>query len=287
MSAFLEDRLPVSVRLGASWGEDFSVDITRTAGGAEYRRLIHPYPVMSTNLKYTDDIADMWDEILSLYRRVYGRYAGFRVRSFDNFSTHAGTGVPTALDHQLDLVSPGVYQLVARYGEDDTLLSIGAPKRIIYKPVSGTVEVAVAGQVSTAWTVNVTTGRVTFAANKTRPITSISAGATTTIEVGANTFADGDSVHVSGVAGMTQINGMRATVSGRTSTHITLNIDSTAFSAYTSGGVLNTRPQAGEAVTGGCEFDIPCRFDSSIDLTSMRCGFRDTGDITIVEILNP
>ena len=57
--------------------------------------------------------------------------------------------------------------------------------------------------------------------------------------------------------------------------------------SYTSGGTVNTQPQAGETVTGGCEFDIPCRFDSSIDLASVARGIRDTSDITIVEILNP
>lgn len=287
MSAFLEDRLPVCIRLGASWGEDFAVDITRTAGGSEYRKLIHPYPVMRGSIKYTRDIADMWDEILSLYRRVYGRFAGFRVRAWDNWSTNGGTSAPTALDQTLDLVSAGVYQLVARYGEGDPLLSVGAPKRIIRKPVAGTVKIAIGGQVLSAWTVDTTTGKVTFSANKTRPIIAVTKGATTVIEVGANTFANGDSVHVSGVVGMTQINGRRATVSNRTATHITLNIDSTLFSNYTSGGVINTQPQAGEVVTGGCEFDIPCRFDSSIDLASVARGIRDTSDITIVEILNP
>ena len=292
MSAFLEDRLPVCIRLGASWGEDFAVDITRTAGGSEYRKLIHPYPVMRGSIKYTRDIADMWDEILSLYRRVYGRFAGFRVRAWDNWSTNGSTGAPTAQDQTLELVSAGVYQLVVRYGEGDPLLSIGAPMRVIYKPVSGTVKVGITNALTgphtiTSFTVNTTTGKVTMAANKTRPITAITKGATTVLDVGANTFVNGDSVHVSAVDGMTQINGRRATVSNRTATQITLNIDSNAFTTYTSGGTVNTQPQAGETVTGGCEFDIPCRFDSSIDLASVARGIRDTSDITIVEILNP
>lgn len=292
MSAFLEDRLPVCIRLGASWGEDFAVDITRTAGGSEYRKLVHPYPVMTGSIKYTRDIAEMWDEIIGLYRRVYGRYAGFRVRAWDNWSTNGSNKPPTAQDQTLDLVSPGVYQLVVRYGTGDPLLPIGGPVRIIHKPVAGTVKIAIANAITgshviTSWTVDTTTGRVTLAANKTCPVTSITSGPTTTIEVGANSFVNGDSVYVSGVGGMTQINDRRATVSGRTDTHITLDINSSAFSAYTSGGVINTRPQALEAVTGGCEFDIPCRFDSSLDLASLARGIRDTSDLTIIEIINP
>ena len=61
----------------------------------------------------------------------------------------------------------------------------------------------------------------------------------------------------------------------------------TAALLKSGGGTVNTQPQAGETVTGGCEFDIPCRFDSSIDLVSVARGIRDTSDITIVEILNP
>src|SRR5690606_22126612 len=137
--AFLEDRLPVCIRLGAAWGEDFAVDITRTANGNEYRNLVHPYPVMRGRVKYTRDIDEMWDEIISSYRRVYGQYAGFRVKAWDNYTTNGFNLPPTASDHQLDEVSAGVYQLIVRYGESDPLLSIGAPKRIIYKPVSGTI----------------------------------------------------------------------------------------------------------------------------------------------------
>jgi len=290
--AFLEDRLPVCIRLGAAWGEDFAVDITRTANGQEYRRLIHPYPVLRGTIRYTRDIAEMWDEIISLYRRVYGRYAGFRVRAWDHWSTNGFNQPPTDQDHQLDEVSAGVYQLVVRYGENGTLLSIGAPKRIIHKPVAGTVKIAILNPVTgsnpiSAWTVDTTTGRVTMAANKSRAITGITKGPTTVIEVGSNTYVAGDSVHISGVSGMTQINGMRAEVLSRTATTITVDIASTLFSDWTADGNVNTVPQAGETVTGGCEFDIPCRFDSAIDLASVARGIRDTSDIEIVEILNP
>lgn len=287
MSAFLEDRLPMWMRLGASWGEDFAVEVTRTASGAEYRKLLHPYPVLSGAIRYTQDIAPIWDEVLSLYRRVYGRFAGFRVRARDNWSTNGGNKPPTAADQVLELVEPGVYQLVARYGQTDPLLDIGAPARIIHKPVAGTVLLAVGGIATSAFTVDVTTGRVTLAANKTAAVTAIAKGAATVVTVGANTFVVGESVQVSGVVGMTEINGQRAPITGRTETAITLALDSSAWSDYASGGVVNTAAQDGEVVTGGCEFDIPCRFDSAIDLTSLSVGVRDTSEIHIVEILNP
>jgi len=58
----------------------------------------------------------------------------------------------------------------------------------------------------------------------------------------ANTFIVGQSVTISGVAGMTQLNGNTYTVSAVTATTITIQVNSIAFGAYTSGGVA-TPPQ--------------------------------------------
>lgn len=54
-----------------------------------------------------------------------------------------------------------------------------------------------------------------------------------------HTFANGDKIEVSGVAGMTQLNGNTYTVANSTATTIELEgVDSTGFGAYTSGGVV-------------------------------------------------
>ena len=45
MAEFIEERLALAVRNGSSYGDDFQVEVTTTASGAEYRRLIHPFPV--------------------------------------------------------------------------------------------------------------------------------------------------------------------------------------------------------------------------------------------------
>ena len=89
-----------------------------------------------------------------------------------------------------------------------------------------------------------------------------------------NTYAVGASVHLSGVVGMTEINGLRGIVLSQTSGSITVDIDSSGFSAYSSGGVVNTRPQDGETVTGGCEFDIPAHFAAPIDVTHVTRTFE-------------
>lgn len=291
MPDFLEERLPVSVRMGASYADEYQIEITQTAGGSEYRRLVHPYPRRVFNISYVQITSDLWSQALALYHRAYGMFAGFRVKAMDDFTTNARTAAPTATDQPLAVVTDGtVYQMQVAYGTGGTPLGIGTPYRTIFKPVSGTTRVAI-GTLEQAtpamWSVSTTTGLVTFAANKTRSVTGITQAASAVVTVGAHTFVVGESVHFASVAGMTQINGLRGTISATGGTTITVSINSTAFSTYTSGGTVNTNPQSGEVVNGGCEFDIPCRFNSRIDVNAIAAGMRASGDIELIELLNP
>jgi uncharacterized protein (TIGR02217 family) len=290
MSDFLEERLPVAVRAGASYSDQYAVEITQTASGSEYRRLVHPYPVRVYTVFYTQQTASLWADILALYHRAYGMFAGFRVKALDDYTTNARTAAPTATDQTLQVITAGsVYQLQVKYGAGGTPLAIGEPVRTIFKPVSGTTKIAIGAQTQGAlmWSVSTITGRVTFAANKTRRITAIVKASAAIVTVGAHTFAVGESVYFAGVVGMTQINGLRGLITAIGTNDITVAIDSSAFTAYTSGGTVNTNPQTGEVVKGGCEFDIPCRFNSRIDVTALSPNIRESSQIEIIELLNP
>lgn len=291
MPEFLEERLPVSVRMGASYADEYQVEVTQTAGGSEYRRLVHPYPRRVFNISYVQLTTELWSQVLALYHRAYGMFAGFRVKALDDYTTNARIAAPTATDQTLAVVTAGsVYQLQVAYGTGGTPLGIGTPYRTIFKPVAGTTRVAIdtlEQAMPAMWSVSTTTGLVTFAANKTRSVTGITQAASAVVTVGAHTFVVGESVHFTGVAGMTQINGLRGTISATSGTTITVGINSTAFTAYSSGGTVNTNPQSGETVYGGCEFDIPCRFNSRIDVNAIAVGVRSSGDIELIELLNP
>lgn len=291
MPEFLEERLPIGVRNGVSFSDEYKVEITQTANGSEHRRLVHPYPMRIFNVMYTQSTSDLWSQIIALYHRAYGMYAGFRVKALDDYTTNARTAAPTATDQALGVVTSGtVYQLQVKYGTGATPLSIGLPVRTIFKPVTGTTKVSIGTlqqAETTMWSVSTITGRVTFAANKTRAITGITQAASAVVTVGAHTFVVNESVYFSGVVGMTQINGLRGTITATTGTTITVAINSTAFTAYTSGGNVNTNPQTGEVVNGGCEYDIPCRFNSRIDVTALDPGVRESSQIEILELLNP
>lgn len=290
MPEFLEERLPEEIRMGAQVRDSFEVQITRTASGAEHRRLIHSLPLRRLVINFTGLRDDIIKRVMDLYSRAHGRYAGFRVRWPDDCTTATdGRSAPTALDQDLELISAGVYQLQKAYGIGGTPGASGLPVRTLFKPVAGTVVVSIGGVIPTLGMSSVsTTGRVNFEANKTRAITAITKAVQAVISCAGHTFLAGESVHISGVVGMVEINGLRGLiVSVVAGVSITVAINTAGFTAYTSGGTANTRPQSGEAVKGGCEFDLPCRFDSDVDTTLLTRSVREIGSMEVVELLNP
>lgn len=292
MGAFIEERLDETFLVGAQSDDTYQMTVSTTVGGSRYVWLTNGKPYREFDLSYFRESPELSEQLKSLYHRTYGGYAGFRVKSWDDYTTaNDGRSAYTATDCTLDLVSDGIYQLVKEYGRDGVALSgLGRPRRRIFKPVSGQVTVSISGQTlpSGQYAVDTTTGRVTLAANKVRAITGITQAAEAVLTVGSNTFAVGESVVISAVVGMTQINNIRALVTGKpSSTEIAVAINSVAFSAYVSGGSVQTRPLAGEVVAGGCEFDIPCAFDSAFSVNALDKYNRDISGLRLVELLDP
>ena len=289
MPDFLEERLSDLVRYGASYQDDYSVTISETAGGQEYPILNHPFPRRKFDISYLLDNDKTYTELQGIYHRAHGKFAAFRVRCYDEWSSNGRVSPPTAFDQPCGLVSTGIYQLRKYYGRDKAAGATGYPYRTIHKPVAGTVLAAIgtAALAATQYSADATTGRITMAANKTSAITGITKASNAVLTVASHTVANGDSFQVSAVVGMTQINGLRATVISHTPTSITTSINSTGFSTYTSGGVFHTLPQAGEAVTAGFEFDFPVRFNTAMPIGQDFPGYRSVDSVELIERLNP
>jgi uncharacterized protein (TIGR02217 family) len=291
VGAFLEERIDTAIRIGFAAEDSYALVPSTTQGGARYVWLVNGKPYREFDISYIKARTKLFEEVSSLYHRTYGGYAGFRVRSNDDFSTaNDGISAYTATDCILDEIGAGLYQLVKEYGRGKPgLPGIGRPRRTLFKPVQGQWAIAVAGQElpDTQYSVDSTTGQVQMAANKSRAITGISQAAQAVLTVGANTFAVGESVVISDVSGMTQINELRALITARTTTTITVDINSSAFSAYVSGGTVQTNPIAGEVVTGGCEFDIPCAFDSRFSIEAFSQDHREVAGLRLIELLDP
>jgi len=71
-------------------------------------------------------------------------------------------------------------------------------------------------------------------------ITAISKASPCVVTVSSNNFAIGQVVTISGVSGMTQINGGTYTVSAISGNNVSLALNSSGFTAYVSGGTMQT-----------------------------------------------
>jgi uncharacterized protein (TIGR02217 family) len=284
---FLEEQFPLCARMGASWGDEFNVQIVTTSAGQEHRRLVHPFPVRHFTVQFTQDFETLWSDLLGLYHRAFGMLAGFRVKCLDDYTTNNNTEAPTSTDVKLKRLHAGVYQLRKLYGNGASPLPIGQPERTIFKPVAGSVVASVNGLPAPAFTVDATTGVLTFTGEKTRAITGISKAASAVVTVGTHAFVNGDVVHFQGIGGMVEMNHRYGTITSFDSTTITVNINSASFTTYTSGGTAKILPQTADVVRAGCEFDIPCRFNSRLDYSHVSLELRETSTIDLIEILTP
>ncbi len=103
----------------------------------------------------------------------------------------------------------------------------------------------------------------------------------TTTGVGVQPFQNGDWIEIDDVGGMTQINGGTYVVANATSSTFELrdmygnNIDSSGFSAYTSGG---TAARIYTVATPYAEADLPyLKYTQSADVMTLCCVNQETG----------
>lgn len=290
---FIEVTLDSPIEYGSSYRETFVVDITETSSSNEFRVLKVPIPQRYFSLSMNIDNAKFITDVMDIFQVVYGRYAGFRYKCWDDYSTHAdGHSAPTPFDHTCKLLSAGVYQLVKEYGlSKPALATIGRPKRTLFKPVTGTTRVSVAGvevvnTTAVNWTVNTTNGQVTFT-NKSVAVNGVISKASQAVIPCIATFAVGESVVITGCVGMTEINNLRAVVTAVSpGASVTVNINSTAFGTWTSGGTIATRPTGTEVVKAGCQFDYPVRFNSDMNATQEDYSNRVLDSLALKEIIS-
>lgn len=161
---FHEVNFPTSIGYGSAFGPGFDVLILQAGSGLENRILrtsdgLSRYDVGYGVRKPTD-----LQTILAFFRQRQGEFNGFRFKDLLDFSSNLSTtwnnGVaPTNLDQ---LIGTGngtlrTFQLRKDYGD----VNFPVP-RTIEKPVAGTVVIAVDGVSDTTWTLDSTTGIVTF-----------------------------------------------------------------------------------------------------------------------------
>lgn len=305
--SFIEERISEQFSFGSGVESTYKVTITETAVGNEDVKKWHPYRRLTINLNFTnrtDDFAE--DYIQDLFDRAGGIGGGFRWKNPSDYSTNGRVGTPAFNDQICTLTTGTSYQIIKWYGTQGVATS---PQSRLRKPVDDTVLVGIRDDFSNdvqivndlvsspnvvRWSVDVF-GVITFAANVERTINGITAGASTIVDLGAShgVIVD-DSLHFSSVPGMTEINGLRGTVTAVGATTATVDIDSSSFTAFSLASpnvaVVNTAPQENELVVAGCYFDVPVRFDSTSVKAFVNKNAADviaSNSVRLIELLDP
>ena len=145
-----EVRLRDDISEGAVGGDAFLTTIIATASGREQRFIRWSQARQVWNIAHGVKTLEQAEELIAFFRAREGRAHGFRFKDWSDYKV-------TTAQNTTQLTTT-TFQLVKRYNSGG-VESI----RAIYKPVTGTVAVFnQSGAAVAGWTVNTTTGIVTF-----------------------------------------------------------------------------------------------------------------------------
>ena len=167
--AFDNVRFPLSISRGLSGGPERRTDVVMTASGHEERNARWADSRRSYNVGYGVKSVDDLQSVISFFEERRGRLYAFRFKDYTDYKSCLPSHVVSATDQVIgngDGVTT-TFQLVKNYGAQRPWT------RTIVAPVLGTVTVAINGLNSTFFTVDLTTGLVTFAAGHIPPSAAV------------------------------------------------------------------------------------------------------------------
>lgn len=278
--AFLETpRFPGCVAFGALGGPNYSTVRTVVASGFDdvlirYEQPIHRYTFEHANRTQTEH-----DALLTFFHAVKGMGHRFRIKDYSDYLVTT-EGVLRPLHSTLQVGSSG-FGYGAKLYQLQKLYSAGAlgTYRDIYKPVSPTVRIFRAGvlqTLTTHYTIDYTTGVITFVADDSRAISSHVVGTQHVLNLAsAMTVGPGQRIFVTGVTGTaaTTLNDLSHEVFSVSVAQVTLTTNTTGMTA--SGGTAAMYPQSNQTLTWDGEFDVPVRFlsdEASFEIVNREGG---------------
>jgi len=167
--SFAEIQFPTDVSYGSRGGPGFNTNIVVTDGGSEERVARWQSAKRQYDVRYGIKSPDQMSKVKDFFLARTGALIGFRYKDWQDYDSTAkghsyisdGSSVSvTNTDQQLGSGDGSTtrFQLIKRY--NDGLQTV---IRNITKPVAGTVVVALNGvNQTTGWTVDTTTGLITF-----------------------------------------------------------------------------------------------------------------------------
>jgi uncharacterized protein (TIGR02217 family) len=153
-------RFPTSIARGRTGGPERRTDVVLTASGREHRNSRWADSRRKYNIGYgVKSLADI-EQVIAFFEERRGRLHAFRFKDHTDFKSCTAGTAPSATDQVIGTgnSSKAAFQLTKTYGT-------GARKyaRDITAPVAGTVLAAINGVSTTAFTVDFTSGVITFA----------------------------------------------------------------------------------------------------------------------------
>lgn len=157
--SFDEIRFPTSISLGASGGPERRTEIVTTASGREERNSRWANSRRRYNAGFGVRSVNDIHDIVAFFEERRGPLHGFRWKDHADFKSCKPGQQVSRTDQQIGTGTGALasFQLVKRYGS-----GLRDYVRNVTKPVAGTVVIAVNGVATTQFTVNTTTGLVTF-----------------------------------------------------------------------------------------------------------------------------
>jgi uncharacterized protein (TIGR02217 family) len=158
--AFHDIRFPTSLSFGALGGPERRTEIVTLANGHEERNS----PWSQSRRRYDAGLGlrslDDLHELLSFFEARAGQLHAFRWKDWSDHKSCAPSATPGPLDQPIGIGdgTTKAFQLRKGYGSGGV-----THWRTITHPVAGTVKLAVNGALRQDWTLEATTGLVTFA----------------------------------------------------------------------------------------------------------------------------
>lgn len=269
-----EVRFPPGISRGAIGGEMFATIVVAGSTGVEQRNENWDTDRMVWEVSHGLRTPEEGRELKAFFKCRKGKSRGFRFKNWDDY---------TSTNEVLYQTGAKTVQLAKTYSD-----GVFSSVKNIFKPTEDYTPFTMRrnGVNFTDFTLDETTGIVTLDADASFNISAITKAANAVITVTAHTYLTGETVYIEGVNGMTQINGQTVVIVSTGANTITVDLDTSAYSTYTSGGTAAEYVQPSEVLDWAGEFDIPARFDTDQLRLSLTDSFiREWNDIPVVELI--
>ena len=267
-------RFPDGISYGAVGGPMFKTLVSANDGGYEQRLARWQYPLHSYDVAQGAKTQTDIDTLKQFFMNKQGMLTGFRFKDWSDFDV-------VVAESSMVYSFGGIYQLGKAY-TSGAASTIRAVKKVvdttyaIYRDAVLQTEGAGAGN----YAIDITTGIVTFVEDSGQTVTSATQANPCVITTATHGLTTGDTVELSFSVNMTELDGQTVTVTVISPTTFSIGVDSTSYSAYSTGGNFKKYAQAGEVYTWDGEFDVPVRFGSD----QMQISINDKDVLTWSQI---